>query len=61
MTSTDKTSKKKQVSSDAKEKDTFKWTDDEVELMLKVMEYKVSKAAEGTDWESVQSKYLDVI
>ena len=60
MTSTDKTSKKKQVSSDAKEKDTFKWTDDEAELKV-MLEYKVSKTAERTDLESVQSKHLDII
>ena len=33
----------------------FTWTDDEVELLLKVTnEYKVSKTAEGVDWESVE-------
>ena len=42
--------------------DTFIWTDDEVELLLKVTtEYKVSKAAENVDWESVQSKYSDIL
>ena len=39
----------------------FKWTDDKVELLLKVThDYKVSKACEGTDWESIQSKYADI-
>ena len=34
---------------------TFSWTDDEVELLLKVTnEYKVSKTADNVDWESVQ-------
>ena len=43
------------------EKDTFKWSDDEVELLLKVThDYKVLKASEGVDWESVQSKYSDI-
>ena len=43
------------------EKDTFKWSDDEAELLLKVThDYKVLKAAEGVDWESVQSKYSDI-
>lgn len=43
-------------------KDTFKWTDDEAELLLEVTrDYKVSKAAEGTDWESIQSKYADIL
>ena len=44
-----------------KAKDSFKWTDDEAELLLKVTrDYKVSKAAEGIDWESVQSKSADI-
>ena len=39
----------------------FQWTDDEVELLLNVTyEYKTSKAAESTDWESVKSKYSDI-
>ena len=43
------------------EKDTFKWSDDEAELLLKVTrDYKVLKASEGIDWESVQSKYTDI-
>ena len=41
--------------------DSFQWTDDEVKLLLHVtQEYKVSKAAESTDWESVKSKYEDI-
>lgn len=40
----------------------FIWTDDEVELLLKItLEYKTSKAAENTDWESCQSKYGDLL
>ena len=40
----------------------FNWTDDEAKLLLKVKrDYKVSKAAEGTDWESILSKYADVL
>ena len=39
----------------------FVWTDDETELLLKVtLEYKVSKAANSIDWESVRSKYADI-
>ncbi|XP_056152437.1 uncharacterized protein LOC130126821 [Lampris incognitus] len=39
----------------------FAWTDDEVELLLKVThEYKAVKAAENMDWESCQSKYSDI-
>ena len=41
-----------------KTRDFFVWTDDEVELLLKVThEYKALKAAENIDWESSQSKY----
>ena len=41
---------------------TFSWTDDEVELLLKVTnEYKVSKTADNVDWESVQKKYSDIL
>ena len=40
----------------------FQWTDDEAELLLTVTnEYKVSKVAEGVDWESVKSKYSDIM
>ena len=38
------------------------WTDDEVELLLKVTEeYKVKQTAENIDWESCQSKYSDIL
>lgn len=41
---------------------TFSWTDDEVELLLKVTnEYKISKTADNVDWESVQKKYSDIL
>ena len=41
---------------------TLSWTDDEVELLLKVTnEYKVSKTAENVDWESVQKKYCEIL
>ena len=50
----------KDDSAKAKEQ-TFVWTDDEVELLLKVThEYKVKKAAENVDWESVRSKYANI-
>lgn len=40
----------------------FKWSDDEAELLLTVTQnYKVTKIAEGTDWESVKSKYADIL
>ena len=40
----------------------FVWTDDETELLLKVtLEYKVAKAAESVDWESIRSKYQDIL
>ena len=38
------------------------WTDDEVELLWMVTnEYKVLKTYESVDWESVQSKYADIL
>ena len=53
-----KTTKKKAT---GKESEHFTWTDDEVELLLKVTnEFKVKKAASNIDWESVQSKYSDI-
>ena len=47
----------------SKEKpDNFVWTDDEVQLLLKVTrEYKVNKEMENIDWESVQTKYSDML
>nr|XP_023698025.1 uncharacterized protein LOC111859494 isoform X1 [Paramormyrops kingsleyae] len=46
----------------SRKSDCFVWTDDEVELLLKIThEYKLSKAAENTDWESCQSKYSDIL
>ena len=42
-------------------KKEFIWTDDEAELLLNVAnDFKVSKAAESVDWESVKSKYSDI-
>ena len=42
--------------------DCFTWTDDEVKLLLKFRnEYKVQKSTESIDWESVQSKYGDIL
>ena len=42
-------------------KKEFTWTDDKVELLLNVAnDFKVSKAAESVDWESVKSKYSDI-
>ena len=38
------------------------WTDDECELLLSVtLQYKVQKSSEGIDWESVRSKYDDIL
>ena len=52
-----KTSPKKKDSN----KKEFVWSDDEVELLLNVAnEYKVAKAAQSVDWESVKSKYKDI-
>ena len=38
------------------------WSDDECELLLNVThEYKVKQLMNGTDWESVRSKYSDIL
>ena len=56
------TSKKRDSQGGSEAKDMFKWTDNETELLLRVtLEYKVTKAAEGTNRESVQSKYADIL
>ena len=42
--------------------DCFTWTDHEIELLLKVTnQYKVQKSTESVDWESVQSRYGDIL
>ncbi|KAK2863762.1 hypothetical protein Q7C36_002916 [Tachysurus vachellii] len=42
--------------------DFFKWTDSEVELLLRVTEeYKVAKASENVDWETCQNKYGEIL
>ncbi|XP_010773512.1 uncharacterized protein [Notothenia coriiceps] len=39
----------------------FLWTDDEVELLLRVtLEYKTTKVQENVDWESCKCKYIDI-
>ena len=58
-------SKKSRKAKDANagnEKKDFQWTDDEAELLLNVTyDYKVTKAVTSTDWESVKSKYEDIL
>jgi len=50
-----KTAKRKDVNN-------FVWTDDEVELLLRITnEYKVAKSAENLDWESVHQKYKEIL
>ena len=40
----------------------FVWTDDEAELLLSVtLDYKVQQLAEGTAWESVKTKYEEIL
>lgn len=42
-------------------KETFVWTDDEVELLLGVtLDYKATRLQENVDWESCQTKYSDI-
>ncbi|XP_061816542.1 uncharacterized protein [Nerophis lumbriciformis] len=46
----------------ARKREFFIWSDDEVELLLKVtQEYKTFMAAKNVDWESSQSKYGDIL
>ncbi|XP_060754934.1 uncharacterized protein LOC132866265 [Neoarius graeffei] len=41
--------------------DSLVWTDDEVELLLRVtLKYKTSKYQENVDWETCQTKYGDI-
>ena len=57
-----KTGHKQKKSADKSKSDSYIWTDDEVELLLKVTnEYKVNKMMGNTDWESCQSKYSDIL
>ena len=45
-----------------KKKKEFTWTDDEAELLLNVThEYKIKQLTDGTCWESVRSKYGDIL
>ncbi|KAK0135754.1 hypothetical protein N1851_028378 [Merluccius polli] len=45
----------------AKKAESFVWTDCEVELLLRLtLDYKANKLQENVDWESCQSKYLDL-
>ena len=42
--------------------DTYKWTDDEVELLLTVTkEYKTKQIAKRIDWESCVDKYGEIL
>ena len=46
----------------ASKKKEFVWTDDEAELLLTVThDYKIKHLVEGTCWESVRSKYADIV
>ena len=42
--------------------DNFIWSDDEVELLLNVvLEYKTARTMENVDWETCQTKYVDIL
>ena len=61
---TKKNSKKtnKTQKSNEKAKKDFQWTDDEAELLLSITyNYKTAKAVDGVDWESIKSKYEDIL
>lgn len=39
----------------------FVWSDDETEALLQITaDYKVQKASEALDWESILTKYADI-
>ena len=43
-------------------REDFKWTDDESELLLSVThDYKVKKKYQNVDWESVKTKYDEIL
>ena len=45
-----------------KTKKDFVWTDDEAELLLRVThDYNVQHLDKGTCWESVKTKYSDIL
>lgn len=49
------------ATANATNKKNFVWSDEEVELLLQTtLNYKTSKAQQGIDWESCQSKYTDI-
>lgn len=57
-----KTGRRQKKPEDKSKADFFMWTDDEVELLLKVTnEYKDPKTMENIDWESSQNKYTDIL
>ncbi|KAK1880872.1 putative ankyrin repeat protein R96 [Dissostichus eleginoides] len=42
-------------------REAFVWTDDEVELLLRVtLDYTTTKVQENVDWESCKCKYSDI-
>ena len=52
----------KKKTSEKKGKKEFIWTDDEAQLLLDVAhDYKVKHLAEGTCWESIKTKYSDIL
>ena len=43
-------------------KEDFKWTDNEDDFLLNVThDYKVKKISENVDWESVKTKYDNIL
>ena len=40
---------------------SFNWNDEEIELLLEVvLHFKSDKAGRGLDWESIETKYVDI-
>ncbi|KAM4536227.1 uncharacterized protein PAE49_020877 [Odontesthes bonariensis] len=47
--------------STSRKNDSLVWTDDEVELLLRVsLDYKTARYQENIDWETCQNKYRDI-
>ena len=56
------TKAQKKSKESGKGKDSFVWTDDEAELLLRVAnEHTVQREMENVDWETCQDKYNDIL
>ena len=57
-----KKERQKEKEGQKEKKKEFVWTNDEAELLLNIAnDYKVSKAGESVDWESVKSTFVSYL